>query len=268
MFVVRADPKNAGFIRLLKELPARWKAAQRYMAYSMAEEAKAQLLRRIPKTADYKDLRRSLEVVQGGSAKDVVFAVRARPSAQAVRKLDPKKDVVYVTAKRAAADIPDEIRVLEAFSPWPVDMLPFEPDRRFVDLVHRKVSVREVERLRKARTKSRPQWRRLLAQAGVTGTAEKRPDVSESRSVPDRVFQSLNLEFGLGTEAVPHWRPAVKEVQKPGFARKVVESGQFRKTLTDPKFRAWRAWQRGLTETVPLSEIADLRDFEDKLGIT
>lgn len=269
MFAVRADPKNARFLRLLEELPARFEAAQRLLAYSVAQEARRQVLKRIPTSPDYKPLRESLEIVRGASKRDVVFALRARPRSAAVSKLDVKKDVVYVTPKRRLGRVPEEIRVLEVFSPWPVDMLPFAPDPRFAVLVHRKVSVPEVMRLRKKREADKPRWRQALAKAGVTGAEQKRPDLGSQRSVPDMVFQSLNLEFGLGSEGSPHWRPAIREARKPGFLRKVVESPKFQKTLTDPQFRQWRAWQSGLAESSePLSEIAKYRAFEDKLGIT
>lgn len=268
MFRIRPDKKNQQTLKFLSELRARFDAMERYLLYNVADHVKDQIQSRLPAGSEYRTLRDSFEVVRGNSA-EAVYAVRAVPPDEAAKDLDAKKTAVYVRAKRGPLTPPKDIRVLEQFSPWTLDTLPYAPDARFATLVHRKVSDREIVRLQKLREKDRPLWTRKLAEAGATGVRDARQlDLTNTRSVSDAAFLSLNLEFGLGTKSSPHWRPALATVRRGSAVKKIVGRTEFQNALSRPAFQGWRNWKRLGKTKISLSEMAKYQAFQDKLGLT
>lgn len=270
MFSFKAPVKTRRMLMMMKkELPKRAEAMQRYFVYQMAEQLRVGVQKRLPSGAEYAALRDSFEVVRGNSV-EPIYAVRSAPVEEAASKLDAKKTVIYVKAKTAAGfRIPPDVLVLEAYSPWTLDTLPFRPSARHATFVHRRVSEREVDRVRKARIREKPKWRRELFAKGAREKGSSRKlDLSRVRSVPDTAFSSLNLEFGMGTKSAPHWRPALAGIRRGMAAKKVTESVPYQRALSDPKFRAWRQWKRLGETKVALSELAKYQAFQDRLGLT
>ena len=268
MFSFKQTAKTTQTRRLIDELPKRAEAMQRYFVYQMAEHLHREVRARLPAGAEYSALRDSFEVVRGNSAQPV-YAVRSAPVAEAASKLDAKKTVIYVKAKRVGFTVSPDVAVLEAYSPWTLDTLPFSPPSREATLVHRKVSEREVDRVRKTRLREKPVWRRKLFEKGARQKGSVRKlDLSRTRSVPDTAFSSLNLEFGMGTKSASHWRPALASIRHGSAAKDVTNSSPYRRALSDPKFRAWEQWKRLGETKVSLSELAKYEAFQDRLGLT
>jgi hypothetical protein len=224
--------------------------------------------------SEFSELRDSLEIVRIGGLPDSAAGVlvRARMKGQQIQPAEEPSTLIYVTAKSSLmVKVPKEIRLLEEHSPWTVDTLPFQPDKTRADVVFRKVNPRAVVQTRRLRRRDRPIWRRKMNELGMR---EVRKDLRLTRTrqmkgIPDRAFESIRLEFGLGgTAPTPHWRPTILKLALRGLAGMIRRQRQFSMTMTRPNYQAWKAWHsREVRKRVPIGEARKYTAFQKKLGI-
>ena len=75
--------------------------------------------------------------------------------------------------------------------------------------------------------------------------------------MPDNVTLALRAEFGVNTDAKPHWRPALKWIR--GRMKEILKrDDQIKKALGDWLFRGHLLAQDGESETI--------ESFRDKYG--
>ena len=254
---------------LTKEWPKRTRGVRRLIAFQSAEQVKTSLLERIPRKG-WDEYREALRVsrVSGDLGKADAFSVYVDPKARQVREVDEPKTLLYIRSRRRLRRAKPEIEILEKYSPWTLDTIPFTPKRADAQLVSRTATKREVRKVARARIKDRKQWRYELLKAGVPlpkprlGGKTKLPKV-----VPDVAFAAMRLEFGFGVKGVPHWRPAVQDLMSSGvasFRRDPMIRGAFLK----PSFTEWRSWVKIDTSTrIRVGDARKFLPFQKKLGI-
>jgi len=242
------------------ELPLRAAAIQRYLMYTAAQETLEAVVAKIPNKPEFSAYSKALRVVQSGLPKNPVFSVIAEGKEEPVIVAT---DVLYFKPKKIRGRIDPVVGVLMQYQPWTTDTLPFEPPRKFADMVSRRVTRDEVNRVRKAREDSRSEWTQQLQKLGVQPKPKTEDEQAQTKAVADLTFMALRLEYGLGrTKAVAHWRPAIRSVKKrveEMFASKKIASA-----MMNWKDNEWRKWRSLGADIVSSTDLDGIEKFQRK----
>lgn len=266
--VTTTGMRNA--LKLTQEWPLRARAVRNRFLSLVVTEIYEDLLGNIPD--DHSDLRGSLGISRITGLPDSAFGlvIHSRVKWSRLDKSSIDTCVLYVSAKsKLLQRVPPEIRVLEEFSPWTVDTLPFQPDAKVATVVSRKVRPSTVGRVRGERIRDRRKWVRQLNQLGIRETRkDKRLPERGVRAVSDLEFESVRLEFGLGgSKAVPHWRPAILQVNSRGGIGTITRRREFGKAFLSAGFGGWRPWLKAHYPRAAMRRVLRYRSFQKKLGI-
>ena len=242
-----------------KELSARSRVYMRAATQEFAKKVHRDLRENLPSEAA--DLRKAAKVGQVQSVSPT-FAVYLHQSAQKVREEDKDRVILIVSRRRGPFVVPKIIRVLEDFSPWTLDTIPFQPDPRWATITQRKVSEWAVEGVRKDRKKDERKWMKELAGKVPVARLRKRKQI---KAVSDLMLQSMMYEFGLGGKYHPHWRPAILKNMRSLNAT-LGRNRKLGKILSDPEYQGWKSWPT-LKNRVSMQQVKSFRKFQTKLGI-
>lgn len=266
-FAVTADHNTKAARKLVAEWPARTRGVRRFVAHWAAERVRADLLDKIPRDG-WKAYRSALTVsrVEGDLGGMEAFTVYADSKARRVREVDEPQTLLYIRSRRRLKRVKPEIQVLEKYSPWTLQTLPFTPKRSDAQLISRTVTKREVKKVTKARMKDRKKWRHELIRLGVPVPTTRVEAIQLPKVVPDVTFEAMRLEFGLGVKGVPHWRPAVQGVGTGVGSLK--RDPSIRGAFTKPGFTDWKSWEKIDTSTrIRSGDAGKFIPFQQKLGI-
>jgi hypothetical protein len=198
------------------------------------------------------------------------YIIRSLPRGRSIAKAESENAVIYVSAKNnLMRSVPKETALLEAYSPWTLETLPYPPDPKTADVISRRVSRREVTRVRRMRLRDRPEWRRQMIKEGIrVAQPGLRPRVGDTQAVPDTAFESLRLEFGLGGEpAKPHWRKAILKLALRGGTGMIARKREFTKAMTSLSFKSWERWPKRITGFASVAEAKRYVPFQKRLGL-
>jgi len=272
MKVTLKSDETKGIERLLREWPERAEKARAHLSYLAAEYAYKDLKRRIPKgkhTASYREGIDFAEV-SGVGAGEAAHAIYVDVNSSKVRKVDARKAVLYVRAKKRSRRTPPEIAILERFNPWTASSLPFLPSKKDALVVSRKARKRDVIKISESRHRDRPKWAPLLRRAGVR-KIRKDHDMKiprKLRALPDVALQAIKMEFGLGAEKPKaHWRPSILGLRKSGLRRILRAERELTSVFTRSDFRHWKKWPKKTSRKVRLGEARKFEAFQKKLGV-
>lgn len=271
-FIVKPDRRGKKIDRLLPQWEERTERFHRYLPYLAAKYVLGELLELIPKTEEWAPYRASLEIAKvSGTPRDIVaFALRSNVRDRRVRQVDAPKTVLYIRSKNRLRRVKPEIEILEKYSPWTLQTLPFMPKRGDALVITRRVSKREVTEIEKKRTKDRPKWRRELDQSGHREVKKdnKLKLPKKAQMIPDVAFEALRLEFGLGgVKGKPHWRPSIRRLKTTGFKSILRRDRHLKQAFTDPNYRGWKRWPPRTRHKVRIGEARNYLPFQKKLGI-
>lgn len=254
----------------MKSLNQRLKAVQSQILLEAAQQVKEDLLSRIPGKKDYAAYKKGIQIglIKGLSGDIPTYALFVPKNVRSVRKTDVWKTLMYVQTKKKFGRSKPQIEILERFSPWTMDTIPFVPKRDEAVVLTRRVSPGEVDKVKKARDKDKVEWKNALAKIGFRVKQSKKLTIPKKiKTLPDVAFEALNLEFGLGgTKAKAHWRPAVLDLMHGGL-RSISKERKFKRAVSDAGFTAWRKWPAKLRYKLPLQMAKDFVPFQKKLGI-
>jgi hypothetical protein len=264
--------KGGDYLRLMKEWPERSRALRSQLSYLSAKYVLKEMLELIPKKDDFKAYRMALQVAQirGADAEDDAFAVRVDARHRRVKRVDVPKVVLYVKPLRRPRRVKEEVKVLEMYNPWTYATLPFTPAKADANVVARKVSRAEVEKVTTSRKKDLPKVTRALARAGRREVKKTNRIKFPKRmqKVPEVIFEAAKMEFGLGTDrSKPHWKPSIKKLIRSGLRELRRKEPKLTWTLTRPGFQGWRKWPTKTRRQIRMAEVALFRQFQKRLGI-
>jgi hypothetical protein len=198
------------------------------------------------------------------------YVIRSTPMGAVVPKAEVESTVIYVAVKNnLMRSPPKETLLLQQYSPWTVETLPYAPDPKTSDVMSRRVSPREVLRVRRMRNRDRTTWRREMIAAGIRlPPVGVRPRMADPEAIPDTAFESLRLEFGLGGEpAKPHWRKAILKLALRGGTGMIARKREFTRAMTDLSYRAWERWPKRVNGFATLAESKRYVPFQKRLGL-
>jgi hypothetical protein len=136
-------------------------------------------------------------------------AVWLEGASSTIKPEDVGTVLIFVRAERGA---PRSVLALAKYGPWPVDMLPFRPDKG-AQLVSRRVTQSEVQFYREQIVRMKARIEGALHAAGVKVTIGSPGHGVGAHVSEDVAWSILRQEFGLGGERVhPVWRPAIQDM--------------------------------------------------------
>jgi hypothetical protein len=267
---IKENRSSKNLSKVMNQWPARSAHLQKLLPYLAAEYVLEKINDNLPKGSDYDAYRSSLEVVQvvglprgmGG------YAIRVNKRARKVREVDVPLTIVYVRANRKLRRIPKAIKILEKYSPWTVQTLPFQPKRSEALVISRRVSRREVEKVGKARLKDRPAWRKALDKTGRREISkDKQLNIPKKvNALPDVAFEAIRLEFGAGgMKAQPHWKPALRELVSTGMKHMLRSDHRIKRSYLSAGYTQWKHWPPR-KHKIRLLELKTFLPFQKKLG--
>lgn len=249
-------------LSLMRELPERSRKMMSQLSYDAASEVKETLQRKIPGSSEYDTYRNSLSVEKFagiGKIQDS-FGIVATPKTEKARNQKANATIVFIKSRNQKSKT---VAILEQFSPWTLDTLPFKPSQKQAVVRFRKVTPAEYEQIKQQRTQDRPRWSAALQR--LPGTLDQEPEL---KGFPDVGFTALRLEFGLGGEpAVAHWRPAISDFvdrQINEFSRK---GSKYNKVFSQLRNNAWMTWPTEVKKKHTYSKIKKYREFSKRLGV-
>lgn len=257
-------------VALVGQWPERARAVQKQFLYRAVSKVYHDVLGLMP--SDRRELRRSLRMqrIRGLSDKADGYLIRSIPKGAAVTKSEDRAVVLYVARRTGLMiPIPEATSILEKYSPWTIDTLPYAPDPKTATVISRKVSPREVVKVRKLRKRDRPAWRQEMDTAGIrTSPSIFQPRPNQVGAIPDTAFESLRLEFGLGGEpSKPHWRRAILGLARRGGTGMIARKREFTRAMTDASFQSWKAWPRKLSGFATVAEAKRYMPFQKRMGL-
>jgi len=267
MIRLKADKGYRESMELIEQWPDRTRSLLSSVPHRSAEEVLEEVKDAIPNRRDWRAYRKSLRVVQvrGLPDDEAAWAIRSRPKAKKIRRVDARETVLYVRPRRRQRPTPEAISILARHSPWPVDEIPFFPKRSEATIVSRKVSRREVMFVKRTRRRDARQWKAEIEREGIRGVGKrKKKDMPDAVAVPDLAFQAIRLEFGRGGQrGKPHWRPVLRAF-RTRFFNFAKRQREWRETMTDLGYRGWK--KKPSAPTISLSQARSYRRFQRMLG--
>jgi len=264
---IRPEQSAKSIERLVREWPKRTAKMRVQLAYLAAHYVYQQVWGKIPNKKEYAGYKGSLTVSRIGGVD--AYAVWADTRSRRVRKVDARKTVLYVRPKkRSTRRTPPEILVLESFNPWTASTLPFHPSKKHAVVISRRASKRVVNKLSEQKRRERRLWEPELRKAGVR-KIRKDADVKIPKgleALPEVALDAMRLEFGLGTAARAHWRPAISRLKKSGI-KQIIQTSGLAQAFNHPGFTGWRKWPTKTRGKISVGKAKDFLAFQKKLGV-
>lgn len=261
-------------VRLMSEWSERMRKFRSQFVYLVSEYAREEVVSRIPSGKQYDAYRDSLErvrVVVG--PKYDAFTIRSNPKARKITKTDRRSTLLYIKPRQRGRATPPEILILESYSPWTVDLLPFKPDPKLATMVSRKVSRKQTVQAAENLKRTRVIWAKQLEKLHIR-VPRVTPALANTKGlekVPDAALDALQLEFGLGAEkAHAHWKPAILWLQRRGIRRMMKlrsrDIKELQYSLIKSNFKKWARWPKRIKK-IGLPEAKKFVRFQKRLKV-
>lgn len=257
-----------------EELSQRGEAMARMISYAVAKEAFEALLDEIPSTNDYQELRDAMKLVEVGSGKkgkEAAFAIYIPTKGRKIKKIDVQKTVITIRAKRGNNPPAEDVLLLERYSPWTADTIPFWPTKSEGLAIQRKTTRKEADAVAKEKKKIIPDLLRQFKELGRKIAPYKPGSPGRikrnAKAVPDLAMQALNLEFGgSGVKSKPVFRKVFGGVKRniTGLPNRFE---QIKDAMTDPNSKAYKTWPKRI-DKISASEAGKFMGFQKRLGIS
>jgi len=216
-FTVKPNNRNRQIRVMVGELDERIAAIIEWLPFLVAEQALADVVSRAPGDVPGYPGMLHLRKVNVKGADQVIgilapgykFASKLKQEDAAVTLLFVKaaKKVDMASGERRLVD--EAAGILAKHSPWTMDTLPYEPNRRVASIRAIRATAAEVKKIEVERQKELPAVQKQLQKAGIKQfrAAKERFGRKVTRDIG---FEVLRREFGIQSKTSAHWRPAIK----------------------------------------------------------
>jgi hypothetical protein len=267
------EPSAKRAYRLFNQWEDRGENYLKQFGYELASKAQAQVKKRIPRSKEFAEYRKSLTVssVNGSPDNSVNYVLQSVSKPKALREQDRDVVVLYVKSRRSKGASNRYVDVLEQFGPWTMDTIPRYPSPSEGTLIKRVVSSAEVEAVRRARRRTRSQWTKALRSAQVMQTTGDRAQSELNRltkgyATTDMTQFALRAEFGVNRRPQPHWRVGISETVRKEVPA-LLKSPDLVKGFMDPLFLGWASWPTETKKKIAATRLSSFGPFMRRLGL-
>lgn len=192
------------------------------------------------------------------------WAIVAKGKTLSQREYDPKQSILTVVP-RYDLDVENPIEdILVSHGPWTPETLPFVPSLRQAAVVIKRATLKDADTVKKKNLFEMDAISEKMDASDIE--FETRLKVYEKlKVVPDLEIEAMRLEFGAGTTAQPHWRPAIKWGERIGLTM-IENDKDFIRILTDPTYKGYKVRQHAKDFLTP-SELKALEKFQNKVRL-
>lgn len=271
MLTVGWTKESKDLQKFLDELPDRTKGIIGFAPFAAAVRVYGGVKEGMPRSEDTDLYRKALHVAQIKTSGDTyIYAVRGRTKRLKIADLKQQDTVLYIRVRKGKFVRKDpKIDILEKYSPWTLDTIPYYPKKREAEVIARKAREREVRIISDSRKHDRRKWEPELSRLGVKVNRSKKAKPEEgSKAIADLAMLAMRIEFGLdGRKAVPHWRPALQRLGGKRFGVILSKHRRIQRTLTDPGFMEWKSWPPQLSRTISEKAMSTYQGFQKRVGV-
>lgn len=271
-FSVTMDKGSEDVLRLAKEWPQRMEHVAPMITYLSADYTRRYVQDRLGQDPSLRAYRDALEVAQVKGLKrgESAYSLHLNTGAPTARKVAPKRTLLEVRVVKRRTTAPDPASaILEKYSPWTLDTLPFKPDRKDAVVIMRKASAVAVMKVASDRKKQQNLWARELRRAGVrAGDRQNSLNFPTDAPISNMTTDALTAEFGLGKKRpLPAWRLAVQRLQREALPAFLKDQKHFVFPLTRPSDKVWKTWPPPTKRHISAAQAGRYTGFQQRLGI-
>jgi hypothetical protein len=258
-FSITQRSQNQRIYRLAEEMQRRVDAIEEHYSFDLAKALLPVLQGMAPQ--DIPGYQENLAVRRlkiRGMAGAAMIGLPAYAHRRWLTKGDAPRTVLYVKPKLAGGKAMDPAAVtLWRSNPWTMDTLPYEPSKRVAQIISRRVSRKDAEKIEAMRAAERPRVEAELRTHGVE-TFRRNKVLLDQKVTVDLAYEVLRREFGVGDAPhVSHWRPAIR------YVKTVLAKQQLKKYLRWLAVPSERRWKRPLVaKTGKVSDIRRVQRFQ------
>jgi len=152
--------------------------------------------------------------------------------------------------------------ILERFSPWTIETIPFAPSARQAVVIIEEVGDAKVRQV--ANQKKQQMGDIIAAMKRFDLLFEPRFSVQKKlKVVTELEVEALRQEFGMVPGGKAHWRPAIKHGLKQGV-RTLMKEKDLIKSITDPSFKKYKR-KTHLRTFATKQDIKRIQLFQNKI---
>lgn len=212
--------KMTGMERMRKAFAtkdARLNSVKAFVPWYGSDQLVQFLAQKIPNTPKYQGLRRSLVVgkVEGSDKTEAGYALFVNRASPYARQNNSEQKAIYITRNSKNLKKREQwVTILEKFSPWTFQTLPFTPDPTIAKMRLESVRGPALLKIGMQNIRDRTKWAPALAKLGMRSNS-KNPETKVNPTLTDAEQAGFDLEFGAEkSQPMPAWSIGVKRIAR------------------------------------------------------
>lgn len=271
MIGIKIDPITKKTVAMFNTMKIRSNTFKDAVLYYAAQQVMDSMQESLGKTNVPKDYVKSLSIAKlfDADGKNILYSVSLKNTVNQVKNLDPEITVIRIKAIQRLGGKDPKAAILERFSPWTIETIPFFPDKKFAEVINNKATKKEVDAVKSLRKKDESIWRRELLKAGakLESNLNQKTIPTNLKSTNDVELDAIRLEFGLdGNNNGRQWAKAMRELASSGIASIIKDNGLM-KILSDPNFTNFSTYVPKVTKRMTAAEARNLVTFQKRIGL-
>ena len=270
------DSKDLKELRIiLKESDKRVGAFFERLMEKVAELYMEQVVRRIPKDAEYKEYRESfvahvssemnrleqdsVDKTEKTSKQELYLSgVEAVGQIKGFNQMWLERTRIKVKKQRNI-DLPFKDMMLFRYQPWTLDTIPFLPASADIYFVYEDIGLQEFYKIRKGARKRQKDVRARAVQNGMYYDSDEKIR-AELKAISNIFDIAMRIELGIMTQKRGHWIPAMDYVTKIGMKTILKNDRELRKILFKVGYKGFKIRKPRLPD-IPANRVESFKDF-------
>lgn len=263
MFKLEMDKQSIAYLKKLENLPKNINKFKEALLKTQAQLLFDLVKNNLQASTETSDFINYLTIAATNTSNELSYAVILDPKKTKVKTLKKESSLLTIKVKNKSYDKDRKLLVLQKYSPWTLDTLPYMPDKRFAEIITKQAKETEVRAVKEAKKKEEYKWKRELEALGFNFS--KKIEFSNNTAVPDFITEAITKEVGLlSSGPSKQWSRALSELGRLDI-NSIIKS----KNLFSILFGETKAQQSGGTvvKRITPNEMRSLLYFQKRIGI-
>lgn len=274
--IVIKDTKDLKELRIiLKESDKRVSAFFERLMEKVAELYMEQVIRRIPKDAQYKTYRESfiayvsteMNRIEQDSAEKTekisktemyLSGVEAIGLVKGFNQLWLERTRIKVKKQRNI-DLSFKDMMLFRYQPWTLDTIPFLPVSEDIYFVYEDIGLQEFYKIRKGSRKRMKDVRARAVQNGMYYDSDEKI-IAEFKAISNLYDIAMRIELGIMTQKRGHWIPAMDYVTKIGMKTILKNERELQHIIFKVGYKGFKNRKPKLPD-IPANRVESFKEF-------